>query len=146
MIPPADFSRCIRLPKNEKTKKRYPDELLQYLRLIQLNKDQLRGRTLEDLMFEKKQTDVNELMVLDSLVEACKATIAGYPTTVRTDGKRESRQAGRQAVQLVSEFQEVSLLLFPRCFLSSKRELNPSGGQALEIRLWFLLEESSFSF
>lgn len=61
---------------------RYPDELLQYLRLIQLNKDQLRGRTLEDLSFEKKQTDVNELMVLDSLAEACKATIAGYPTTV----------------------------------------------------------------
>ncbi|CAM9583301.1 unnamed protein product, partial [Ectocarpus fasciculatus] len=60
---------------------RYPDELLQYLRLIQLNADQLRGRTLEDLSFEKKQTDVNELMVLDSLVEACKATIAGYPTT-----------------------------------------------------------------
>eukprot|EP00752_Nemacystus_decipiens_P006075 g5483.t1 len=64
---------------------RYPDELLQYLRLIQLNKDQLRGRSLEDLSFEKKQTDVNELMVLDSLVEACKATIAGYPTTEEQD-------------------------------------------------------------
>eukprot|EP00903_Cladosiphon_okamuranus_P014462 g13418.t1 len=64
---------------------RYPDELLQYLRLVQLNKDQLRGRTLEDLSFEKKQTDVNELMVLDSLVEACKATIAGYPTTEEQD-------------------------------------------------------------
>lgn len=60
---------------------------MQYLRLIQLNKDQLRGRTLEDLSFEKKQTDVNELMVLDSLAEACKATIAGYPTTVRETEK-----------------------------------------------------------
>lgn len=54
---------------------------MQYLRLIQLNKAQLRERALEDLAFEKKQTDVNELMVLDSLVVACKATIAGYPTT-----------------------------------------------------------------
>lgn len=62
---------------------RYPDELLQYLRLIQLNKEQLMNRTLEDLRFERKQTDVNELMVLDSLVDACTATIAGYPTTVR---------------------------------------------------------------
>lgn len=61
---------------------RYPDELLQYLRLVQLNKAQLRERTLEDLMFERKQTDVNELMVLDSLIEACQATLAGYPTTV----------------------------------------------------------------
>ena len=33
-------------------------------------------------MFEKKQTDVNELMVLDSLADACLATIEGYPTTV----------------------------------------------------------------
>ena len=63
---------------------RYPDELLQYLRLIQLNRDQLRDKTLEDLMFEKKQTDVNELMVLDSLVEACKTTLEGYPTTAST--------------------------------------------------------------
>ena len=62
--------------------RRYPDELLQYLRLIQLNKEQLGNRTLEDLLFEKKQTDVNELMVLDSLAEACLATIEGYPTTV----------------------------------------------------------------
>lgn len=60
---------------------RYPDELLQYLRLIQLNRDQLRGKTLEDLMFEKKQTDVNELMVLDSLIEACNTALEGYPTT-----------------------------------------------------------------
>lgn len=64
---------------------RYPDELLQYLRLIQLNKAQLGNRTLEDLMFEKKQTDVNELMVLDSLAEACLATIEGYPTTEEQD-------------------------------------------------------------
>lgn len=62
--------------------RRYPDELLQYLRLVQLNKAQLRERTLEDLMFERKQTDVNELMVLDSLIEACQITLAGYPTTV----------------------------------------------------------------
>ncbi|CAM9726295.1 unnamed protein product [Laminaria digitata] len=64
---------------------RYPDELLQYLRLIQLNKAQLGNRTLEDLLFEKKQTDVNELMVLDSLAEACLATIEGYPTTEEQD-------------------------------------------------------------
>lgn len=61
---------------------RYPDELLQYLRLIQLNKEQLLNRSLEDLDFDRKQTDVNELMVLDSLIDACNATLAGYPTTV----------------------------------------------------------------
>ncbi|CAM9949032.1 unnamed protein product, partial [Sphacelaria rigidula] len=60
---------------------RYPDELLQYLRLIQLNKEQLLNRSLEDLDFDRKQTDVNELMVLDSLIDACNATLAGYPTT-----------------------------------------------------------------
>ncbi|CAM9250188.1 unnamed protein product, partial [Choristocarpus tenellus] len=64
---------------------RYPDELLQYLRLVQLNPDQLKGRTLEDLQFEKKLTDVNELMVLDGLTEACMKALAGYPTTEEQD-------------------------------------------------------------
>lgn len=49
-------------------------------------------------MFEKKQTDVNELMVLDSLVEACKATIGGYPTTVRTG--RNKTQTGRSTTEV----------------------------------------------
>lgn len=57
--------------------------MLQYLRLIQLNKEQLLDRRLVDLDFDRKQTDVNELMVLDSLVDACNAAILGYPTTVR---------------------------------------------------------------
>lgn len=66
---------------------RYPDELLQYLRLIQLNKEQLLDRRLVDLDFDRKQTDVNELMVLDSLVDACNAAILGYPTTEEDDSK-----------------------------------------------------------
>lgn len=57
--------------------------MLQFLRLIQLNKEQLGRRSLEDLDFTRKQTDINELMVLDSISEACAAAIAGYPTTVR---------------------------------------------------------------
>lgn len=119
--------------------KRYPDELLQYLRLTQLNKDQLRGRTLEDLMFEKKQTDVNELMVLDSLAEACKATIAGYPTTVRTGRERKGRQVAQPRKYLISR----------KCALFSvgivvEMGLDPSGAKNLIKKkkcLWLLLEE-----
>lgn len=61
---------------------RYPDELLQYLRLVHLNKAQLHGRSLDDLDLTRRETDVNELMVLESISEACQAAIAQYPTTV----------------------------------------------------------------
>ncbi|CAM9775772.1 unnamed protein product [Discosporangium mesarthrocarpum] len=64
---------------------RYPDELLQYLRLVQLNTEQLRGRFLEDLKFERKLTDVNELMVLDAIAKACTMALEGYPTTEEQD-------------------------------------------------------------
>lgn len=64
-------------------------------------------------MFEKKQTDVNELMVLDSLVEACKATIAGYPTTVRTGDKRGQTGGSTTAVVVMPDFSKLRLLLTP---------------------------------
>ncbi|KAG5188740.1 putative ribulose-1,5-bisphosphate carboxylase/oxygenase small subunit N-methyltransferase I [Tribonema minus] len=65
---------------------RYPDEALQYLRLICLApEDNKAGVELDRLEFANKISDANELRVLSLIQAACEAALEGYPTTEEQD-------------------------------------------------------------
>ncbi|CAM9474308.1 unnamed protein product, partial [Chrysoparadoxa australica] len=64
---------------------RYPDELLQYLRLACLERDDLAGRELSELSYEDKLNDKNEMLVLEEMRFACERALAGYPCSEEDD-------------------------------------------------------------
>lgn len=64
---------------------RYPDELLQFLRLVCLKPEEKGSRKLSSFMFSERISENNELDVMTLIATACEETLAQYPTTDAED-------------------------------------------------------------
>lgn len=71
---------------------RYPDEVLQYLRLACLEPRDAK-KTLDDIEFSEVISNTNELQVLQSIQDACTAALTKYPTTEEQDTAMMSDRA-----------------------------------------------------
>ncbi|OEU18174.1 ribulose-1,5-bisphosphate caboxylase, small subunit [Fragilariopsis cylindrus CCMP1102] len=64
---------------------RYPVELLEFLRLMQMTPDDTRGKPLNDFDYSRTISAANEAAVLSSVIEAVTRQIDKYPNTEEDD-------------------------------------------------------------
>lgn len=64
---------------------RYPVELLEFLRLMQMTPDDTRGKPLSDFDYSRTISAANEYAVLTSVIEAVTRQLSKYPTTEEQD-------------------------------------------------------------
>lgn len=64
---------------------RYPTEMLEYLRLMQMTPEDTRGRPLSDFDYSRTISAANEAAVLTSVIEAVKRQLSRYPNTEEED-------------------------------------------------------------
>jgi histone-lysine N-methyltransferase SETD3 len=64
---------------------RYPIEMLEYLRLMQMTPDDTRGKPLSEFDFTRPISTANEAAVLTSVVEAVKRQLSKYPNSEDED-------------------------------------------------------------
>lgn len=64
---------------------RYPVELLEYLRLMQMTPDDTRGKPLKDFDYARSISMANEAAVLTSVIEAVTMQLNKYPNTEEDD-------------------------------------------------------------
>ena len=66
---------------------RYPNELFEYLRLVYVTPEDLKGKTLGDVDYADPVSLENELAVMASIESACVDAIASYSTKEEDDAK-----------------------------------------------------------
>lgn len=66
---------------------RYPNELLEYLRLVYLMPEDMEGRSLDDIMYADAISMQNELAVLASIETACMDALENYSTSEEEDAR-----------------------------------------------------------
>ena len=64
---------------------RYPVELLEFLRLMQLTPEDTRGKPLKNFDYSRTISAANEAAVLTSVIEAVKRQLSKYPNTEEED-------------------------------------------------------------
>lgn len=64
---------------------RYPVELLEFLRLMQLTLDDTRGKPLKDFDYSRTISAANEASVLSSVIEAVRRQLGKYPNAEEED-------------------------------------------------------------
>ena len=64
---------------------RYPVELLEYLRLMQMTPEDTRGRPLKEFDYTRTISASNEYSVLTSVIEAIKRQLSKYPNSEEED-------------------------------------------------------------
>jgi len=64
---------------------RYPVELLEFLRLMQMTREDTRGKPLEDFDFSRTISTANEAAVLTSVIDAVRRQLSKYPNTEEED-------------------------------------------------------------
>lgn len=64
---------------------RYPVELLEFLRLMQMTPEDTRGKPLEEFDFSRTISTANEAAVLTSVIDAVKRQLSKYPNTEEED-------------------------------------------------------------
>lgn len=64
---------------------RYPVELLEFLRLMQMTPEDTRGRSLDQFDYSRTISPANEASVLRSVIEAVKRQLSKYPNTEEED-------------------------------------------------------------
>mmetsp|Transcript_10776 Transcript_10776/g.13161 ORF Transcript_10776/g.13161 Transcript_10776/m.13161 type:complete len:316 (-) Transcript_10776:166-1113(-) len=66
---------------------RYPTEMLQYLRLMQMTSEDTRGKSLSEFDYTRTISAANEAAVLNSVIEAVKMQLRKYPSTEEQDAQ-----------------------------------------------------------
>lgn len=66
---------------------RYPTEMLQYLRLMQMTPEDTRGKSLSEFDYTRTISAANEAAVLNSVIEAVKMQLRKYPSTEEQDAQ-----------------------------------------------------------
>jgi len=66
---------------------RYPVELLEFLRLMQMTPDDTRGKPLADFDYSRTISTANEAAVLTSVIDAVKRQLSKYPNTEDDDAE-----------------------------------------------------------
>ena len=64
---------------------RYPVEMLEFLRLMQMTPEDTRGKPLEDFDYSRTISTANEAAVLTSVIDAVKRQLSKYPNTEEED-------------------------------------------------------------
>lgn len=64
---------------------RYPIEMLEYLRLMQMTQEDTRGKPLREFDFSRTISAANEAAVLTSIIQAIKRQLRKYPNTEEQD-------------------------------------------------------------
>ena len=64
---------------------RYPVELLEFLRLMQMTPEDTRGKPLKDFDYSRTISAANEAAVLTSVITAVKRQLSKYPNTEEED-------------------------------------------------------------
>ena len=64
---------------------RYPVELLEFLRLMQMTPEDTRGKPLKDFDYSRTISAANEAAVLSSVISAVKRQLSKYPNTEEED-------------------------------------------------------------
>ena len=64
---------------------RYPVELLEFLRLMQMTPDDTRGKPLNQFDYSRTISSANEASVLTSVIDAVRRQISKYPNTEEED-------------------------------------------------------------
>ena len=64
---------------------RYPVEMLEFLRLMQMTPDDTRGKPLADFDYSRTISTANEAAVLTSVIDAVKRQLSKYPNTEDED-------------------------------------------------------------
>ena len=64
---------------------RYPVELLEFLRLMQMTPEDTRGKPLSEFDYSRTISAANEAAVLSSVIEAVKRQLSKYPNTEQED-------------------------------------------------------------
>lgn len=64
---------------------RYPVELLEFLRLMQMTPEDTRGKPLKDFDYSRTISAANEAAVLTSVISAVKRQLSKYPNTEEED-------------------------------------------------------------
>ena len=64
---------------------RYPVEMLEFLRLMQLTPDDTRGKPLKDFDYSRTISAANEAAVLNCVIEAVKRQLSKYPSNEEDD-------------------------------------------------------------
>ena len=60
---------------------RYPTEMLEYLRLMQMTPDDTKGKMIGDFDYSRTISAANEACVLRCIIDAVKNQLSKYPTT-----------------------------------------------------------------
>jgi len=66
---------------------RYPIEMLEYLRLMQMTPEDTRGRAISEFDYSRTISAANEASVLSSIIEAITLQISKYPSSEEEDAK-----------------------------------------------------------
>lgn len=64
---------------------RYPTEMLEFLRLMQMTPDDTRGKPLKDFDYSRTVSAANEAAVLNSVIDAVRRQLSKYPNTEEED-------------------------------------------------------------
>jgi histone-lysine N-methyltransferase SETD3 len=64
---------------------RYPVEMLEFLRLMQMSPEDTRGKPLADFDYSRTISTANEAAVLTSVIDAVKRQLSKYPNTEEDD-------------------------------------------------------------
>lgn len=64
---------------------RYPTEMLEFLRLMQMTPDDTRGKTLAEFDYSRTISAANEACVLRCIIDAVKGQLSKYPTSEEQD-------------------------------------------------------------
>lgn len=64
---------------------RYPTEMLEYLRLMQMTLDDTKGKNIEDFDYSRTISAANEASVLRCIIDAVKFQLSKYPTSEDQD-------------------------------------------------------------
>ena len=64
---------------------RYPVEMLEYLRLMQMTEEDTRGKPLESFDYSRTISSANEFSVLTSVIDAVRRQLSKYPQTEEED-------------------------------------------------------------
>lgn len=64
---------------------RYPVEMLEYLRLMQMTQDDTRGKALSEFDYSRTISSANEAAVLTSVIDAVQRQLGKYPQTEEED-------------------------------------------------------------
>lgn len=66
---------------------RYPTEMLEFLRLMQMTPDDTRGKPLKDFDYSRTISPANEAAVLNSVIDAVRRQLSKYPNTEEEDAE-----------------------------------------------------------